>query len=111
MTDPRGKEHRTTGNAGGDLRPGGEFRADLTDAGERAGHVDVCEPPHRLTVTMRDPDARTGRPGQTVIDGREPRPAEPRWEMLLPRYEALAAGAGEICADPVTEPSRPPFGV
>ena len=70
MTDPRGKEHRTTGNAGGDLRPGGEFRADLTDAGERAGHVDLCEPPHRLAVTMRDPDARPGQPGRTVIDGR-----------------------------------------
>jgi hypothetical protein len=45
------------------------------------------------------------------VAGRKPRPAEPRWEMLLPRYEALAAGAGEIRADPVTEPSRPPFGV
>jgi uncharacterized protein YndB with AHSA1/START domain len=136
LTDP-GRLAVWFGEVGGDLRPGGEFRAHLPDAGERAGHVDVCEPPTRLAVTMRDPDARPGQPGQTVIDGRltadgdgtivvweerglpvhllaaygtgiqihveqlgdhvaglEPRLSEPRWEVLLPRYEALAFGVG-----------------
>jgi len=69
LTDPR-RLAGWFGEVEGDLRPGGDFRAHLTDAGERAGHVDLCEPPHRLAVTMRDPDARPGQPGQTVIDGR-----------------------------------------
>jgi uncharacterized protein YndB with AHSA1/START domain len=136
LTDP-GRLALWFGEVEGDLRPGGEFRANLPDAGERAGHVDLCEPPHRLAVTMRDPDARPGQPGRTVIDGRltadgdgtivvweerglpvhllaaygtgiqihveqlgdhvagrEPRPSEPRWEVLLPLYEALTAGVG-----------------
>jgi uncharacterized protein YndB with AHSA1/START domain len=118
LTDPR-RLAGWFGEVEGDLRPGGDFRAHLTDAGERAGHVDVCEPPHRLAVTMRDPDARPGQPGQTVIDGlpvhllaaygtgiqihveqlgdhlagRELRDSETRWERLLPLYEAVTAGA------------------
>ena len=69
LTEPR-RLAGWFGEVEGDLRLDGEFQAHLTDAGERAGHVDMCEPPHRLAVTMRDPDARPGQPGQTVIDGR-----------------------------------------
>jgi uncharacterized protein YndB with AHSA1/START domain len=56
------------GEVDGDLRPGGEFRARIALSGERRGVVDACEPPHRLVVTIRDPDPQPGQPGQTVIE-------------------------------------------
>ncbi|HEY8859584.1 MAG TPA: hypothetical protein VIM27_09040 [Gaiellales bacterium] len=31
-------------------------------AGERTGHVEACEPPQRLLLTMRDPDPQPGQP-------------------------------------------------
>ena len=37
-------------------------------AGERTGHVESCEPPQHLVVTMRDPDPQPGQPQQTVIE-------------------------------------------
>lgn len=39
-------------------------------AGERTGHVDAFEPPHRLLLTMRDPDPQPGQPERTVIEAR-----------------------------------------
>jgi uncharacterized protein YndB with AHSA1/START domain len=36
----------------GDLRIGGEFSAAFTSGWEGVGRVDLCEPPHRLAVTM-----------------------------------------------------------
>jgi uncharacterized protein YndB with AHSA1/START domain len=56
------------GQVEGDLRVGGEFRAHIADAGDFTGHVDVCEPPHRLRVTMRDADPKPGQPEQMVTD-------------------------------------------
>src|SRR5215467_4214172 len=67
LTDPR-RLARWYGEVEGDLRPGGEFHAHVTDAGERTGRVDACEPPRRLLLTMRDPDPRPGQPEETIIE-------------------------------------------
>jgi uncharacterized protein YndB with AHSA1/START domain len=47
----------------GDLSVGGTFHARFTSGWEGPGRVDVCEPPHRLLLTM-DP----GTPDETVIE-------------------------------------------
>jgi len=67
LTDPR-RLARWYGEVEGDLRPGGEFHAHVTGAGERTGRVDACEPPQRLLLTMRDPDPGPGQPDQTIIE-------------------------------------------
>jgi uncharacterized protein YndB with AHSA1/START domain len=67
LTDPS-RLARWYGEVEGDLRPGGEFRARVRDAGERTGRVDACEPPRRLLLTMRDPDPQPGQPAETVIE-------------------------------------------
>jgi uncharacterized protein YndB with AHSA1/START domain len=56
------------GEVDGELSPGGEFRVRIALAGARTGHVDACDPPQHLRLTMRDPDARPGQPEQTVIE-------------------------------------------
>src|SRR5690242_18590509 len=65
LTEPARLAH-WFGDAEGDLAPGGDFRVRIALAGERMGHVEACEPPQHLRVTMRDPDARPGQPEQTV---------------------------------------------
>ncbi len=52
---------RWWGSVAGDLRPGGEFR--LAAEWEGGGRVEVCEPPRRLQVTIRESDEsyRKGR--------------------------------------------------
>ncbi|HEX2587179.1 MAG TPA: SRPBCC domain-containing protein [Gaiellales bacterium] len=67
LTDP-GRLAGWYGEVEGDLRLGGEFHAHLPGAGNRLGRVDTCEPPRRLALTMRDPDAQPGQPEQTAID-------------------------------------------
>jgi uncharacterized protein YndB with AHSA1/START domain len=67
LTDPR-RLARWYGEVEGDLRLGGEFHARLPSAGDRTGRVDACERPHRLTLTMRDPDPKPGQPDETVIE-------------------------------------------
>jgi uncharacterized protein YndB with AHSA1/START domain len=47
----------------GDLSPGGEFTARFTSSWEGPGRVDVCEPPHRLLLTMNP-----GQDDETVIE-------------------------------------------
>jgi len=69
LTEPDRLAH-WYGDIEGDLSQGGEFRVHITLAGERTGKVEACEPPQRLLVTMRDPDARPGQPTQTVIEAR-----------------------------------------
>ena len=54
---------RWWGKVDGDLRAGGEFH--LVVEWEGTGHVDVCEPPHRLQVTIRESD-ESYRQGQGV---------------------------------------------
>jgi len=67
LTDPDRLAH-WYGEVKGELAPGGEFRVQIALAGERLGHVEVCEPPRRLLLTMRDPDPQPGQPEQTVIE-------------------------------------------
>ena len=85
------------GEAEGDLAQGGEFRLRIALSGERTGRVEACEPPQRLLLRMRDPDAQPGQPEQTVIEARLiPEGAQTRlvWETrgmpveLLPAYGA-----------------------
>jgi uncharacterized protein YndB with AHSA1/START domain len=47
----------------GDLSVGGEFNARFTSSWEGPGRVDVCEPPHRLLLTMNP-----GQEDETVIE-------------------------------------------
>src|SRR5947207_7651065 len=67
LTDPDRLAH-WYGEVEGELSQGGEFRARIALAGERTGQVEACEPPHRLRLTMLDPDPQPGQPEQTVID-------------------------------------------
>jgi uncharacterized protein YndB with AHSA1/START domain len=67
ITDPA-RLARWYGEVKGDLRPGGEFDFRIPDALEGKGRVDVCEPPQRLVVTMRDEDPRPGQPEETVTE-------------------------------------------
>jgi uncharacterized protein YndB with AHSA1/START domain len=67
LTDPR-RLARWYGEVEGDLRPGGEFRAQVYDSGLRLGRVDACEPSRRLLVTLRDADPRPGQPPETLIE-------------------------------------------
>ena len=67
LTDPDRLAH-WFGEVEGELSQGGEFRVRIALAGERIGRVEVCEPPQRLLLTMRDPDPQPGQPEQTVIE-------------------------------------------
>jgi uncharacterized protein YndB with AHSA1/START domain len=96
LTDP-GRLAHWYGEVEGELAQGGEFRLRITLSGERTGKVEVCEPPQRLLLTMRDPDARPGQPEQTVIEAQlTAEGAQTRlvWETrglpleLLPAYGA-----------------------
>ena len=58
------------GQVEADISEGSEFHVRIDLAGERTGRVDVWEPPHRLVLTMRDPDPQPGQPGETVIEAR-----------------------------------------
>jgi uncharacterized protein YndB with AHSA1/START domain len=62
LTDP-GRLARWYGEVEGDLRLGGELQVRIPDAGERIGHVDACEPPRRLLLTMA-----LGQPDEDVIE-------------------------------------------
>src|SRR5215831_17057623 len=66
LTEPDRLAH-WYGEVEGELAQGGEFRVRIHLAGERTGQVEVCEPPRRLLLTMRDPDPQPGQPEQTVI--------------------------------------------
>jgi uncharacterized protein YndB with AHSA1/START domain len=67
LTDPE-RLARWYGEVEGELSQGGEFRVLITLGGPRTGRVEACEPPQRLLLRMRDPDARPGQPEQTVIE-------------------------------------------
>ena len=56
LTDPP-RLARWYGEVEGDLRLGGEYRANLYATGwEGTGRVTACDPPHRFVVTSKDPD-------------------------------------------------------
>jgi uncharacterized protein YndB with AHSA1/START domain len=96
LTDPERLVH-WYGEVEGELSPGGRFRVRIALAGERTGHVEECEPPQHLVVTMRDPDPQPGQPDHTVIAARlvaEGTRTRLTWEErgmpvdLLPAYGA-----------------------
>ena len=51
VTDPE-RLARWLGRFEGDLRLGGTFSASFVSTWEGTGRVDVCDPPHRLLLTM-----------------------------------------------------------
>lgn len=55
LTDPN-RLPEWFGVVDGPLQPGEEIRVSIALAGERIARVDVCEAPHHIVVTMRDPD-------------------------------------------------------
>jgi uncharacterized protein YndB with AHSA1/START domain len=64
LTDPA-RLARWYGEVEGDLRLGGEYRARLFSSGwEGTGRVEVCEPPQRLLVRIKDAD----EPDEGVIE-------------------------------------------
>jgi uncharacterized protein YndB with AHSA1/START domain len=96
ITDP-GRLAGWYGEVEGELSEGGDFGIQIALAGERRGHVEACEPPRRLVLTMRDPDARPGQPKQTVNEAEltaEDGRTKLDWEVrrlpveLLPAYGA-----------------------
>jgi uncharacterized protein YndB with AHSA1/START domain len=62
ITDPR-RLARWVAEVDGDLRVGGQIHARFTSSWDGHARIDVCEAPHRLTVTMEP-----GTPDETVID-------------------------------------------
>jgi uncharacterized protein YndB with AHSA1/START domain len=64
LTDPSHLA-RWYGEVEGDLRLGGEYHARLFSSGwDGTGHVEACEPPHRLMVRIKDAD----EPEENVIE-------------------------------------------
>jgi len=60
LTDPE-RLARWYGEVEGDLRLGGEYRARLFSSGwEGTGRIEACEPPRRLLVSAKEPDAVEG---------------------------------------------------
>lgn len=70
VTDPE-RLARWVATVTGDLRLGGEIQATFTSGAESRGRIDVCEPPHRLLVTMSpgDDDEGTLEATLTEVDG------------------------------------------
>jgi len=96
LTDPD-RLAQWYGEVEGELFQGGEFRVRIALSGERTGQVEVCEPPQRLLLTMRDPDPKPGQPEQTVNEAQliaEGAQTRLVWEVrgmpvnLLPAYGA-----------------------
>lgn len=67
LTDPE-RIARWYGEVEGELSQGGEFGVRIFLSGPRTGLIEECQPPQRLLLTMRDPEARPGQPGQTVVE-------------------------------------------
>jgi uncharacterized protein YndB with AHSA1/START domain len=94
LTDPA-RLARWIGEIEGDLRPGGEFRAYFFASGwEGTGRVDACEPPRRLLVTTREPDA----PGEHQIEASLSADADQTILVIeergMPPEQIAAYGAG-----------------
>jgi uncharacterized protein YndB with AHSA1/START domain len=98
LTDPS-RLARWYGEVDGDLRLGGEFHVRISGEWEGTGRVDVCEPPRRLLLTMRDADPQPGQPDETVVEVRLTADADQTIlvfeERGLPLHLLAAYGAGE----------------
>ena len=62
LTDPR-RLARWLAEVEGDLHVGGRVHASFASGWTGQGRIEVCQPPHRLMVTMS-----AGRPDETVIE-------------------------------------------
>lgn len=91
LTDPR-RLARWIGQVAGDLRPGGEFRANFVNGCERHGQVAACEPPRRLLITMSLGDDETVIEALLAADGDHTRLVVE--ERELPLHEGASHGAG-----------------
>lgn len=67
ITEPH-RLARWFGELDGEPSQEGRFRVQIPDAGVRNGQVEACEPPQRLLLAMRDPDAQPGQPEQTTVE-------------------------------------------
>jgi uncharacterized protein YndB with AHSA1/START domain len=99
------------GEVEGELSQGSGFRVRIALAGKRTGHVEACQPPQHLLLTMRDPDPQPGQPEQTVIEAQlfaEGAKTRLVWEdrgmpvNLLPAYGAGIQIHVEHLADYIT---------
>lgn len=92
LTDPRRLAHWIA-EVDGDLRLGGQIHARFTSGWDGPGRIDICQAPHRLTVTMSP-----GMPDETVIDATlVPEHDKTRLvieERGIPRDELAYHGAG-----------------
>jgi uncharacterized protein YndB with AHSA1/START domain len=92
LTEP-GRLARWIADVHGDLHLGGRFEARFTSGWEGPGRVDVCDPPHRLLVTMNpDRDDRTEIEAWIAPDGEGSRLIVE--ERGLPLDERAVHGAG-----------------
>jgi uncharacterized protein YndB with AHSA1/START domain len=62
LTDPR-RLGRWIAEVEGDLHPGGHLHTRFSSGWEGTGRIDVCQAPHRLSVTLSP-----GTPDETVIN-------------------------------------------
>lgn len=67
LTDPV-RLARWLGEIEGDPRVAGEFGARFYDGWEGTGRVEVCEPPQRMLLAMRDADPGPGQPAEGSIE-------------------------------------------
>jgi len=77
----------------GDLRVGGLIRARFTSAWTGPGRIDVCDPPHRLLVTL-DPGSDEESTVEAVLTAEGDRTRLVVEDRGLPMPELAAHGAG-----------------
>jgi uncharacterized protein YndB with AHSA1/START domain len=77
----------------GDLRVGGKFHATFTSGWDGVGRIDLCEPPHRLMVSMWDErENETVVAAELIADGDQTKLTIE--ERGIPLDELAAHGAG-----------------
>ena len=86
---------RWYGKVEGDLRPGGEFSAQVAATGwEGTGRVEACEPPRQLLVASKDPDLPDDDSTEVTLTAEGDRTllVVEQWGMTLDLLAAYAAG-------------------
>jgi len=94
LTDPS-RLARWYGEVEGDLRVGGEYRARLHASGwEGTGRVEICEPPRRLLVMVKEPDDPAESCTEVTLDSDGDQTIVVWEERGLPVNLLAAYGAG-----------------
>jgi uncharacterized protein YndB with AHSA1/START domain len=84
------------GNVEGDLRLGGEFRSHVFASGwEGAGRITACEPPHRLAVVSKEPDAPNENASEVTLTAEGDQTVVVYESRGMPVDLLFAYGAGE----------------